>query len=81
MVTCSWYSVVKQLNLHLKRIKYEAVEFQTPSNIEIKKKNVEIIIPKVLGDLTFSRNQPLKSKEDKKIGSLKNKIKTQKGQR
>jgi hypothetical protein len=32
------------------------------------------IISKVLRDLTFSRNKPLKSAEDKKIGSLKNKI-------
>ena len=32
----------------------------------------------MLGDLTFSRNKPLKSEEDKKIGNLKNKIKTQK---
>jgi hypothetical protein len=40
-----------------------------------KKKIVARIIYKVLRDLTFSRIQPLKSAEDKKTGSLKNKIK------
>jgi hypothetical protein len=42
----------------------------------LKERNFgESSISKVLGDLTFSRNQPLKSDEDKKTGSLKNKIK------
>ena len=45
----------------------------------LKERNfVESVISKVVGDLTFSRNEPLKSDEDKKIGSLKNKIRTQK---
>ena len=57
--------------------KGEAAGMQPPSHIEIKSTDfVDTMISKVLRDLTFSLNQPLKSARDLYIGILKHKIKT-----
>jgi hypothetical protein len=48
---------------------------QTPRNRNLKNKYfIDIMIPKVLRDLPFSRNQPLKSADDQYIRILKNKL-------
>jgi hypothetical protein len=48
---------------------------QTPENQNLKNTDlVDIMISNVLRDLLFSRNQPLKSTDDRHIGILKDKL-------
>jgi hypothetical protein len=48
---------------------------KTPQNRNLRNTDfVDIMIPNVLRDISFSRNQPLKSADDQYIGTLKSKL-------
>ena len=47
---------------------------QTPQNRNLRNTHFVVTISEVLRDLPFSRNQPMKSADDKYIGILNNKL-------
>jgi hypothetical protein len=47
---------------------------QTLQNRNLKTNFIDMVISKVLRDIPFSRNQPLKSADDQYIRILKNKL-------